>query len=44
MNWLVTTSLRLRVLVLAASIVLMIYGIFFAGKNLERDLLRKSKC
>src|SRR5206468_490250 len=27
MNWLVTTSLRLRVLVLAASIVLMIYGI-----------------
>ena len=27
MNWLVTTSLRLRVLVMAASIVLMIYGI-----------------
>ncbi len=27
MNWLVTTSLRLRVLVLAASIVLMIYGV-----------------
>lgn len=27
MNWLVVTSLRLRVLVLAASIVLMIYGV-----------------
>ena len=27
MNWIVDTSLRLRVIVLAASIILMIYGV-----------------
>ena len=37
MNWLVATSLRLRVLVLAASIVLMIYGIR-AAQNAPLDV------
>jgi CzcA family heavy metal efflux pump len=37
MNWLVTTSLRLRVLVLAASIVLMIYGVQ-AAQNAPLDV------
>ncbi len=37
MNWLVTTSLRLRVLVLAASIVLMIYGVR-AAQNAPLDV------
>ncbi|WP_435011495.1 efflux RND transporter permease subunit [Tundrisphaera lichenicola] len=37
MNWLVATSLRLRVLVLAASIVLMIYGVR-AAQNAPLDV------
>ncbi len=37
MNWLVATSLRLRVLVLAASIVLMIYGVR-AARNAPLDV------
>ena len=37
MNWLVATSLRLRVLVLAASVVLMIYGVR-AAQNAPLDV------
>ena len=37
MNWLVTTSLRLRVLVLAASIVLMYYG-YRSAQNAPLDV------
>ena len=37
MNWLVATSLRLRVLVLAGSIVLMIYGVR-AAQNAPLDV------
>ena len=37
MNWLVSTSLRLRVLVLALSVVLMVVGIR-AAKNAPLDV------